>query len=478
MILCALPEYMFGKNGIPEITGVRHRPAEEMTVKKILACILMILLLCMTALPAFAAEEEPYFLSNPASATYPEGAVAMYSCKAFGNNLTFEWYLVYEGNTYPLSAADGSQPWAAHTTNMGVTTNGMESLCFFEGILPGLSGAELYCVVEDGHYSVRSTTAVINVGGSAMPPQINVVGSMEVWQGDLCDLYCGVTANGSESYSYLWYKTDTGRLQDIIAVDRGDATADTLSVDTSVTGLSYYVCLVTGSGGGSVYSPVIPVLVMERPQAPQLLTKSLPEATVGESYYAKLESTGTDVQFYEYYAPGEYDSLESIGLTMSAEGEIDGVPKKAGEYSIALCAGNVSGEAVLKWTFVVKDPAALEVVSSEQSSVASSIAASSVASASADTGKSDSGSVSQSNAIAASRKPTLKPAGAADASSAESVQESVLTGVASESGTVKPDSAGAEAKGFPWWGILLAALVAAGAGAGVVLLITKKKKKR
>ena len=199
---------------------------------------------------------------------------------------------------------------------------------------------------------------------------------------------------------------------------------------------------------------------------------------MGESYYAKLESTGTDVQFYEYYAPGEYDSLESIGLTMSAEGEIDGVPKKAGEYSIALCAGNVSGEAVLKWTFVVKDPAAMEVVSSEQSSVASSIAASSVASASADTGKSDSGSVSQSNAIAASRKPTLKPAGAADASSAESVQESVLTGVASESGTVKPDSAGAEAKGFPWWSILLAALVAAGAGAGVVLLTTKKKKKR
>lgn len=463
---------MFGKNGIPEITGVRHRPAEEMTVKKILACILMILLLCMAVLPVFAAEEEPYFLSNPASATYPEGAVALYTCKAFGSNLTFEWYLVYEGTTYPLSAADGSQPWAAHTTNMGVTTNGMESFCFFEGILPGLSGAELYCVVEDGHYSVRSTTAVISVGGSAMPPQINVVGSMEVWQGDLCDLYCGVTANGSESYSYLWYKTDTGRLQDIIAVDRGDATADTLSVDTSVTGLSYYVCLVTGSGGGSAYSPVIPVLVMERPQAPQLLTKSLPEATVGESYYAKLESTGTDVQFYEYYAPGEYDSLESIGLTMSAEGEIDGVPKKAGEYSIALCAGNVSGESVLKWTFVVKDPV---------SSAASSTAVSSAASASSNSGKSgktDSSSASQSNDAAVSRKPTLKPAGAADASSAESVQESVLTGVASESGTVKPDSVGAEAKGFPWWGILLTAVAAAGMGAGVVLLTAKRKKNK
>lgn len=450
-------------------------------MKKIFACILMILLLCMAALPAFAAGEEPYILSNPASATYPEGAVAMYTCKAFGTNLTFEWYLVYEGTAYPLSAADGSQPWAAHATNIGVTTNGMESFCFFEGILPGLSGAELYCVVEDGHYSVRSTTAVISVGGGAMPPQINVVGSMEVWRDDICSLYCGVTANGSESYSYLWYKTDTGRLQDIRAVDRGDATADTLSVDTSTAGLSYYVCLVTGSGGGSAYSPVIPVLVMERPQAPQLLTKSLPEATVGESYYAKLESTGTDVQFYEYYAPGEYDTLESIGLTMSAEGEITGVPKKAGEYSIALCAGNTSGESVLKWTFVVKEPAVKEPVSSAVSSTASSAAASSDASASADSGKSektDSGSALQSNDASASRKPTLKPAGAADASSADSVKESTPAGTVPESETVIPDTIGAESESFPWWGILLAAVAAAGVGAGVVLLTTRRKKEK
>jgi hypothetical protein len=163
---------------------------------------------------------------------------------------------------------------------------------------------------------VRSTSAILSVSAAAMPPQVSVVGSMEVYEGDPCDLYCSaVSDNGSETFTYLWYQTATGRLQYITAVDRGSQTTDTLHIDTSTPGTSYYVCLVTGSGGGSAYSAVIPVHIMERPkQAPTLITKTLPEATLGEGYYTKLEFTGEDVQLYEYYAPEHHDKLDAIGM--------------------------------------------------------------------------------------------------------------------------------------------------------------------
>ena len=97
-------------------------------MKKIIACMLIALLLCTAALPVAAAEPEPYITSNPTSADYPEGAVAMYTCNAFGNNLTFDWYLVFEGTTYRIADADGSQPWCAYTINTGITAK-LSSFC-------------------------------------------------------------------------------------------------------------------------------------------------------------------------------------------------------------------------------------------------------------------------------------------------------------------------------------------------------------
>lgn len=412
-------------------------------------------LVCLTGISAAAAEAEPYIIVQPSSPDYPENAVAIYTCEAFGTNLTFDWYLVYEGTTYRLADADGSQPWAAHTVNSGTNATATAGTCFFEGILPGLDGAELYCVVEDGHYSVRSMSAVIRVGGSAMPPQLRVVGSMEIYQNELCDLYCSVETDGSKTYSYLWYQSGTGRLQDIIAVDRGAQTTDTLHIDTSVPGLTYYACLVTDSAGGSAYSAIIPVLVMEKPPVPQILTQTLPEATVGESYYVQLESTVEDMQFYEYYAPGQYDRLEKAGLTMNSDGEISGVPQKAGEYSIIICAGNVSGEVSMGYTLTVKDPAEKEPVSSSSASGVTS----------ASSGKEDS----------ASRKPELKPAGTGSASESTPESKPQSTPQSSgEDGTEEKEPV-SEKRGMPWWGILLTAMGASGAGAAAVLLVKKRK---
>lgn len=441
-------------------------------MKRIVAGVLLFVLAlgCLTGTPASAAETEPYIIVQPSSPEYPENAVAVYTCEAFGANLTFDWYMVYEGTAYRLADADGSQPWAAHTVNSGTNATASAGTCFFEGILPGLNGAELYCVVEDGHYSVRSMSAVICVGASAMPPQLRVVGSMEVYRDEPCDLYCGVEMDGSKTYAYTWYQSGTGRLQDIIAVDRGAQTTDTLHIDTSVPGLNYYTCLVTDSDGGSAYSAIIPVLVMERPPVPQILTQTLPEARVGESYYARLESSVEDVQFYEYYAPGQHDTLEKAGLTMTSGGEISGVPKKAGEYSVIICAGNVSGEVSMGYTLTVKESEEKEPVNSSSADVSGAEPTSSHSAAASGTEQASSDKEDLSG-----RKPELKPAGTG--SESESARESQQESSPENSGMSGTDikASVGEKQELPWWMLLLTAMGAAGAGVAAVLLAKKRK---
>jgi hypothetical protein len=437
---------------------------EDGIMKKIIALVLLIAVLCFAAVPASAAGDEPVIVANPSSPAYPEGAVATYTCEAVGTNLTFTWYLVYEGTTYNLSQNDGSQPWCGHAINSGVTTFGFQSTCFFEGIMPGLSGAELYCVIEDGHYSVQSTSAVIDVSGSVMPPQVKVVGSMEVYTGDLCDLYCSATSNNAgENFSYLWYETATGRLQDIIAVDRGSQTADTLHIDTSAPGTHYYVCMVTDSAGGSAYSAVIPVRISERPAAPGILTAKLPEAAVGKDYYFMLEKSVDDATFYEYDAPGTYDRLEKVGLTLSGEGELFGVPKAAGEYKVILCVSNVAGSVQKEFTLVVKDAKA----DSGAGSAAVSTSGEDKQSSSAQPDPIPEESVTES--ASSSRKPTLKPAGTTGASKTKSESKSAPQSERDTDGSTEKTA------GIPWWALLPAVLVSAGAGVGAVLLIKRKK---
>jgi hypothetical protein len=430
-------------------------------MRKIIALVLLVAVLCLAAMPASAAGAEPQILVNPSSPAYPEGSVATYTCEAYGNNLQFIWYLVYEGSTYNLNQNDGSQPWCGNAMNTGVTTVGSQSTCFFEGIMPGLSGAELYCVVEDGHYAVQSTSAVIDVSGSVMPPQVKVVGNMEVYTGDLCDLYCSATSNNAgETFSYLWYETANGQLQSIVAVDRGSQTADTLHIDTSVPGMYYYVCMVTDSAGGSAYSAVIPVQVMARPAIPEILTEKLPDAVVGVDYYFMLEKSVEDATFYEYAAPGKYDRLEAIGLTLSAEGELFGVPKAAGEYTVIISAGNVAGAAQKGFKLVVKDAAV-------DSQTSSSAVTSQDSSAKTDSLPEESGGESASE----SRKPVLKPAGTTGNSETKPESSSAPQSEQNSIGNTE------KAAGIPWWVLFPAVLVGTGGGIGAVLLIKKKKNK-
>ena len=66
-----------------------------------------------------------------------------------------------------------------------------------------------------------------------VPPTVNVPKGMDVLKGENLDLYCHATSNDGSSLSYLWYETPTGAMQDIVAINRGTETGDTLRVDTS-----------------------------------------------------------------------------------------------------------------------------------------------------------------------------------------------------------------------------------------------------
>lgn len=95
-------------------------------------------------------------------------------------------------------------------------------------------------------------------GKRAPAPVIEVFENVEVMQGQTIFLNCNATAPGSPALSYQWYQTDSGKIEDITAIN---GTTANLYVDTSVPGTYYFVCGVNTSHGGSAYSNVIRVII-------------------------------------------------------------------------------------------------------------------------------------------------------------------------------------------------------------------------
>ena len=144
----------------------------------------------------------------------------------------------------------------------------------FQDLATSATSAELAPLPEGDYYTIR---ALIDTDGlyiesdkiyvterKGAAPVIRVPQSMTVNQGDILDLYCSATSPDGSQLSYLWYSTSTGKLEDIIAVNRGAETNDTLRVDTTYPGTYYYVCGVDTANGGSAYSSIITVIVLEK----------------------------------------------------------------------------------------------------------------------------------------------------------------------------------------------------------------------
>ena len=237
-------------------------------MKKLFIAVMLVAF--VLAMPVSAAPDAPEITMEPQNYQYPEYSVAIYTVKASGTNLRAIWYLEYEGVTYNLSDnQNGIEPWEGYA---GETYGPMEEgpntfSWFFGGIEEGLNGAQIWCVIEDGHYDVTSQRAIITVQGDAMPPEIlDMPACVTAQRGEEVGVRCLARSGSDAQLAFQWYETDTGKLQDIRAIDGEES--DFLSLSTELPGTRYFVCCVTATDGGRVYSAVLPVTVADMDPEP------------------------------------------------------------------------------------------------------------------------------------------------------------------------------------------------------------------
>lgn len=331
-------------------------------MRRLISIILWTILIGSLSVMVFAASEPPEITLQPQSPNYPQYSVAMYTVKAEGTNLHATWYMEWQGKTYTISNIGGSmQAWEPYAgESYGARKLDDHTFAFiFEGIEYDLDGAYIWCVIEDGHYDVTSQKARISVGNEYTPPMIlDIPAELTVEQDSEAEIRCIAQAPGDTQLSFLWYETDTGRMEDMQAVNRGTETADYLTCDTSRIGTRYYLCMVETSDGGLAYSSVVPVTVTEKkyvPEPPSIQTNVLPEAEVGKEYSARIQCTDPDAEFLVYYNPGGSNDFEKIGLTLGKDGRITGVPNTAGEFSFTVCAAGAGGEDYMNYTILVNE---------------------------------------------------------------------------------------------------------------------------
>ena len=287
-------------------------------MRKTFCLMLLVLMCCMLTIPVMAASKEPVITLQPQSPNYPEYSVAIYTVKAEGTNLQATWYMEWLGKTYTISDIGGAmQDWEPYAgESYGARKLDDNTFAFiFEGIEYDLDGAYIWCVIEDGHYSVTSQKNRISVGNGKMPPEIvSIPTELTVEQGDLAEIRCvAKTTDGSE-LSFLWYETDTGKREDIRAVNRGTETTDYLICDTNNVGTRNYVCLVESANGGMTYSSVVAVTVMEK----QMIT-----ADPTNSHEASTEDTkpsGTKTETVGTDEVPDTNTTETPGVQQSNEG--------------------------------------------------------------------------------------------------------------------------------------------------------------
>lgn len=234
----------------------------------------MITLLAAAMLVPVSAAEKPVITLQPQNSVYPEFASALWSVGAKGENLSYDWYIVYNGTAYRTADAFAeNHPWLNGVTGSGYGSNEAGDTFFVEGIGSALDGALIYCVVSNEAGSVTSESAYISVNGKKFPPQLKVPASVTVEQETVVKLLCEAEADEGDSVSsYAWFETPTGQLKDIVAMGSsgGQPEEDPVLVcDTSTPGTRYYVCYVMTKLGGMAYSSVIPVTVTEKTVATQ-----------------------------------------------------------------------------------------------------------------------------------------------------------------------------------------------------------------
>lgn len=425
-------------------------------MKKVISLLLILLLWGSMTISVTAAPEEPVITMQPQSPCYNETGTAMYTVKATGTNLTATWYIEYEGETYTVSAnGETREPWEDYVT-VGYAVSHPDASTFtfvIEGIEKGLDGAEVWCEIEDGHYSVPSQVGHIMVGNYGTPPEIlEIPVSISVKQGEEAEIRCVARSGDGSQLEFLWYETGTGKFEDMRAVNRGTETSDYMFCDTSTVGTSYYVCGITTSGGGMAYSSMVEVNVLPKTTAaePEILTKTLPNATVGTLYDVQLQCSDPDAEFFPYYNPGgKNDLAESTWLGLSADGRLMGTPVQAGTYGFSVCAMSPGGETYMTYTLVVEEASQTETTEP--------------------TGTTEPSGTADTTAPGATEQEVHQGTEPAE------TDRATIEGGQKSPSVVEIPLAAEQSDSIPWWILVAVALGAVGIGVGVAFILIKKK---
>ena len=315
--------------------------------------LLMITLLAAAMLVPVSATDKPVITLQPQNSVYPEFASALWSVEATGENLSYNWYIVYNGTAYRTADSFAeNHPWLNGVTGSGYGSNETGDTFFVDGIGSALDGALIYCVVSNEAGSATSESAYISVSGKKFPPQLNVPASVTVEQYTVVKLFCEAETTGDDSVSsYAWFETPTGQLKDIVAIGSyGDQPEEdpVLVCDTSTPGTRYYVCHVMTKLGGVAYSSVIPVTVTEKtvvpPPPPESSDLTDSQAASAPDYTSEPASTlPSDGETSPAGSGGETSPAGSDGETSPAGSDGETSPAGSdGETSPAGSDGETS----------------------------------------------------------------------------------------------------------------------------------------
>ena len=223
--------------------------------------------------------EKPAVTTQPANKTVVEGKTATFTVAASGGGLSYQWYYRKPGET----------SWNKVTTNGTSATYSLKTEARHNGYT-------YHCVVKNAAGSVTSSNAKLTV----TPGITTQPGNQTVAAGKTATFKVVATGTG---LTYQWYYQKSGETAWNKVSVNGTSATYSLATEARHSG-NKYRCLVTNSGGGSVYSSTATLTVAEKPA----ITTQPGAKTVVEGKTAtfKVVASGTGLSYQWYYQkPGE-----------------------------------------------------------------------------------------------------------------------------------------------------------------------------
>lgn len=272
----------------------------------------------------------PTITAQPVSASVYAGTVKKLTVAASGNGtLSYQWYSNLENSTVNGTAING----AVDSTFIALNTTA--------------GTIYYYCVVTNtsdtasGPQAVTAVSAVASMVARPLPSISSQPADSSIYSGNKLTLT--VTATGSGTLSYQWFKNTTNKAS---GTKINGATGSSYTVPSSAVGTMYYYCIVTNLDSSitdtkktaAVTSSVAKVTVVSPDADAPKITKNPTGATVmaGDAATLTVTATGSGSLSYQWYSNTK-QSTTGAALVIGATGSTYAVPTAAGGRVYYFC---------------------------------------------------------------------------------------------------------------------------------------------